>query len=416
MRYVWLWSTIFLFTLAGLLTSGLSTLWSIKEYLLESYDDHASLTVEPRHAIFYNVYLDATQSHLTLQVIEEQFAQIRNHTPRSIVHFTTIGYNGTDAILALCASKSLACRHLAHYESGFERLTMAHLQSHCLTHPQDVVTYLHPKGSFHPSPHQHRWRFLLTEAALSSLCLQAVQKDGCNLCALTFHWLWSHFVAGNMWTARCDYISQLIHPVQYAEYSKRLLLLDQELQAEGKIQFTLIPGMLIHGVGRFADEEWVSQHPNVRPCDCSNGWDVFYEGRQRPGMMDPADFVIQPAPVAEEPSNGYRRRASYLNGKKKLYNDTEGQVREYFFLAGHILNWWVLYNQTPPADSWVWDWYPHGRFWRSLVDHYGAHDAVLVALSTNWTELCRHARNRSVLPCEPEWVGWKNRDQAMTYR
>lgn len=362
-----------------------------------------------KHVIFYNGYANPGAPIRSMRVYSPHFELINKLVPDAVIHFTTIAYNGTDAILSLCKEYNFTCQHLEYYESGFESLTLDHLHTYCKNHPDDIVTYLHPKGSYNARREQALWRDLLTEAALSSLCLDALREDHCNLCALTFHWIWVHLVPGTMWSGRCDYIQQQMSPIEYTEVgAPRLAALEQNGKEQGTLRFTLFrEDRPAHGLDRWAAEDWVAQHPYIRPCDCSNGWE-FFEGWRAKNMITSSDFVLRQAPATENPVDVHARRAAYLEGKSLIANDTDTQLREYFFLAGHILNWHTLYNQTPPVDSWVWEWYPHGVFWRTQLDKLGAKQAVDVVLATNWTEVCERATDWANLPCEPEWVGWKS--------
>ena len=46
-------------------------------------------------------------------------------------------------------------------------------------------------------------------------------------------------------------------------------------------------------------------------------------------------------------------------------------MRERYLLAGLLISWYFLYNETPPDSSWIWDWYPDGTEWRQAVNDDG---------------------------------------------
>lgn len=373
------------------------------------------LVTDAKHIIFYNGYTNPQSPAASFVVMEQQFQQIRRLAPNSTIHFTTIAYNGTEAILSLCETYHLTCRHLQHYNDGFETVTLAHLHKFCSQESNAIVTYLHPKGSHSARPDQTAWRTLLTEAALSSHCLSAVRHETfqCNICVLTFYWIWAHLPAGNIWSARCDYIAQLMDPFQYLDAATQLVTVEKRLRSTGQVKFTLVnDSQPLNFVGRYADEHWLTQHPDIRPCDCSNGWDIKH-GFLTKRMIGPADFVLRRAPTVEQPPNVWHRRRNFIDAKRLIRNNTDRQLREYFFLAGHIESWLALYNNTPPADSWVWKWYPHGNFWRSQIDQHGAENVLDIVLTTNWTKVCEHAVDTSQLPCQPEWVGWHSSNRTL---
>ena len=37
---------------------------------------------------------------------------------------------------------------------------------------------------------------------------------------------------------------------------------------------------------------------------------------------------------------------------------------EYYFLAGHLFRWYRLYNTALDGNSWVWQWFRHGKIWK----------------------------------------------------
>ena len=44
-----------------------------------------------------------------------------------------------------------ACIHLGHWhnETGMEEITLGYLHRFCLAHPEQLVAYVHTKGSYH---------------------------------------------------------------------------------------------------------------------------------------------------------------------------------------------------------------------------------------------------------------------------
>jgi len=59
---------------------------------------------------------------------------------------------------------------------------------------------------------------------------------------------------------------------------------------------------------------------------------------------------------------------------------TERQrVREFLFLVGNLLKWYMLYDDAPSASSWVWTFFPDGFLWSSGVAKYGRRVVEAVA-------------------------------------
>lgn len=49
------------------------------------------------------------------------------------------------------------------------------------------------------------------------------------------------------------------------------------------------------------------------------------------------------------------------------------RIREFYFLAGNILKWYMLYGEPPPKNSWVWTHFPDGHLWTNRVSEHGIH-------------------------------------------
>ena len=47
------------------------------------------------------------------------------------------------------------------------------------------------------------------------------------------------------------------------------------------------------------------------------------------------------------------------------------RMREYFLMAGMLFKSIQLYNETPPLDSWIYEWFPDGETWRKGVESFG---------------------------------------------
>jgi len=140
---------------------------------------------------------------------------------------------------------------------GNEEVTLAALHRFCtvaeLKGKSVFVLYFHPKGSFHPSIRNEKYRQAVGHYVLRKPqgCLSAMALQSCDACSLRFsEYPHAHF-PGNMWWANCSYISML-----YAPDIPRTELKSAKL-----------PEYCI-GLGRFASEHWIGSHPQLRPCDC----------------------------------------------------------------------------------------------------------------------------------------------------
>jgi hypothetical protein len=115
--------------------------------------------------IFYNVYIpeeNKTKQENAFRIIREQMEQRKLSDPKSSVFYTLIGSpnNITDEF---CNPN---CQQLAHYPTGDEVNTLQALWDYCQSHPTELVTYIHDKGSFHHTEHNEKTRRTATKAAL----------------------------------------------------------------------------------------------------------------------------------------------------------------------------------------------------------------------------------------------------------
>ena len=75
---------------------------------------------------------------------------------------------------------------------------------------KQVVVYVHSKGSYHPHEFQDQWRDYVTAGALSQEC--RLMPEHCNMCSSRMSPVPYPHSPGNMWAARCGYISELMDP------------------------------------------------------------------------------------------------------------------------------------------------------------------------------------------------------------
>jgi len=292
-------------------------------------------------SVFYNLYIPPERVDEAVRIAQEQVDQIyksKVHQTRGVrLNYITIGHKIDD----LDCGKNLTCHRLQHVDQGMERITLQVMLDHCQAHPEDTVAYIHSKGTFHPTPKNHRLRQQLTRGALD--CWDQMNNDSssCNLCGQRFVLQWTFMVPGNMMMASCDYVRHLLPP---AEYQTKMA------DAAGHALYLSLWGQLntrrfgyredLFGLDRYSDEHWIGSHPDVRPCDLSQA-PISWGG---PGARDPTD---------------------------PLTLDVDERKRDYFLLPGQILKWMRLYGQVPSNSSWIWSHYPDGEGWKNAVVKYG---------------------------------------------
>jgi hypothetical protein len=325
-------------------------------------------------AVFYNVFIPEDEAALntTLQIISEQIDQIgnsrgsRRRLSKATVYYNTIGSTSFQPrdMDEICSQKSpsLHCQHLRHYPKADEKVTLHALWSFCQEHPDYRVTYLHPKGSYHSNEEQDNWRFSLTEAALSRDCIDPPNAT-CNLCGLHFFARFTTFVPGNMWTAQCSYISKLLPPDGFEAKQEEVIGKMLLLRLRGQIVTKTFPDERKdrYGLDRYTAEHWVASHPAVRPCDMDPSGDLNKVHAQK---MTHRGFQFGMAPRST-PRKWFTGR---LRDRIKIERDIRLRRREYFLLPGLLFKWLHLYGEAPSKDSWAWQWFPDGDYWKEMVD------------------------------------------------
>ncbi|KAG7342038.1 hypothetical protein IV203_007130 [Nitzschia inconspicua] len=208
--------------------------------LLQSNESESNMTDVLEAAtklgpIFYNVYVPEERSNDTLQIIEEQI-RFRNDTdPDAPILYTLIGSRKVKgSIQRMCQPN---CTRRKYLQEGNEIDTLHALWEYCQDNPSDIVTYIHDKGSFHPSDANHNARGVGTKAALQCRRLMMNQhtdvdptndrtvsnttdktkkaKSTCSICSYRFYAFPIYHARANMWTAECSYIRDLLPPRQY---------------------------------------------------------------------------------------------------------------------------------------------------------------------------------------------------------
>ena len=369
-------------------------------------------------AVFYHIFVpfDAAGRTNALRIVEEQLKQVGESYAATLPHSVQLFYNtlGTPGIVnasfmeKFCGKLyNLECVHLNHFHEGTEEPTLSRVHDYCrqpesygtstqrsvfsgsstATRKTQIgrrVIYIHNKGSFHVHRLNEHWRRLMTYAATSEHCLHP-PGNSCNLCGLYFVAERGMFMAGNIWTAECNYISKLWAPMEFKKKStsaiqESLLMLlqqkfDMDLYTFADFNF---------GVDRYSDEMWSASHPSILPCDLTGGkkynfgfvrgtgfyrwvgsvWDPFQKSQTSlKWSMYPSLPLHLPLPLRED-----GRLASFVF-------DRSERIREFFLLGGNILKWERIYNEIPDPSSWIWDFFPDGDAWKKAVDLYGEHAA-----------------------------------------
>lgn len=205
--------------------------------------------------------------------------------------------------------------------------------------------YIHNKGSYHPSETADVVRRLGTRAALSRACSPSGRKRyRCNACGLSFRLVLHLHYAGNMWSADCGYVRELLHPQVYTRVRYHLcphLVLDAQTERSGdgdqrphprrrhpaeKHCFlnTSDAAKLISANGwhRFAHERWIASHPSLLPCLVYRG---SYRHDFRSRMEEWKVRLERPVYLGDSPYGGTLETCAFhLDSTRYTYGHVEG--------------------------------------------------------------------------------------------
>jgi hypothetical protein len=178
----------------------------------------------------------------------------------------------------------MTCLLHQYYPKAFEEVTIQDLYQYCQDHPQDLVYYLHNKGSYTLSNRKNneRWRIQLTDFLFRHGRTYLLDRHAeCNTVGSSWepfnYW---HF-PGNFWMAKCSYVRHLLPPKDYEIAHSRMImgLLLGDNQTPQSPQYCLASYVrllfekhrgwtnLLLGLQRFIYEKWICSHPHVVPCD-----------------------------------------------------------------------------------------------------------------------------------------------------
>ena len=175
--------------------------------------------------IFYNIYIppDHEKQPNAIRIIKEQMIQREiSQDPKGHINFVHIG-GGSELTDDFCRPH---CTKALYKEEGNEVDTLQVLWEYCQSHEQEIVTYIHNKGSFHNNNFNDRIRQMATKAALDCRVELAktfpAHRSQYNSCAARLTVLPQYLSSGNMWSAKCQYVKGLLPPQDYAAAMQKM--------------------------------------------------------------------------------------------------------------------------------------------------------------------------------------------------
>jgi hypothetical protein len=367
-------------------------------------------------AIFYHLSADSDR-----HVIKEQLLAadaLGQKLAQNIPLFYSVvgGANGTtdstEELLSWCKNtpnSTVTCHALPPFSARYEGETLRQLHDFCQNHPNSTVSYVqsdlppYMKPHISDISHQHNLLVHLSRAALNSQCVASVRSNGtnsstCNTCGLVFYKLWTLLYPGNMFTASCEYINELLPPKVFeermVEYVKSAMLARLLGTVLSRVFIAAFPRkdvneaypadpLEVWGLDRFSVDFWLGSHPRLNPCDVSGNvtqnlsyWQSLPAQASENTTESPANRYSL---VVEAPTHD----GSPFHFDPTRYQDVHQRhryrMREVTFLAGHLLRWYHLYGVPPDSNSRIWSWFPDSAVWKQATSVHGK-DVVMNTL------------------------------------
>lgn len=352
-----------------------------------SFDNSDTLgQSNPPVVVFYQISFPSDNMKSAMSAIEAQFdvisrGQYDNITQlfdssRKVSLFYTI--SGGDATYAqyvskLCQDKSdtITCQQLGKYDDArIFGATLQRLHAFCESKPSFNVIYL---SNILPWDTNDIEKVrAITSAVMSKMCIPS--EDKCNVCGSEFYPLPFLQFSGNLFSASCSYVKNLLPPSTFEERMNDiagdvLIAQVEEVYTTKLVRFNAqILGSYQHSV-----EHWISSHPYLKPCDVAPMKTEKKSGSSLEEQMEHYSWSL--APRHGRDSALARHYNIDVTSEPKFRTKRVKALREYYYLAGNVIRWHRLYEKMPDASSWAWMWYPDGHSWSAAAGSSGA-DAV----------------------------------------
>ena len=288
-------------------------------------------------SIFYNMYIPVERTQHALRIIQEQFDTRKGSVlANATLYYTLIG--NTNATIPDCTP----CSPLRIEEQGGEILTLQAMYGYCRNNPSDRVVYLHDKGSHTVNEKNERLRRILTDAVFAKECAHMSPGGGCNVCGAKPIGFPFHTMTGNMFVAECAWVNKLLSPVSFQKAKEDLHLRVlhepefQDMRFFKKNRSWQLNRTSWVGTGRYAMEHWIMSHPASQPCG------VYPHGLGYRRVQPNVTWTPQRQPIS---------------GNATLIAGSVGGAVPWFLLPGRLIEWKTLYAESPPSDSWIWNYY-----------------------------------------------------------
>jgi hypothetical protein len=233
---------------------------------------------------FYHIYFPVLTNEAATLIKGQFDLIIESHVFQNTTafHFSLIGESKQTSplrklITTILEEKEKEDLSFLLVDEGFEQQTISQLWKFCQSHPEDIVWYLHNKGSYHRRKNNDILREWLTKLVLSEGCLKELKK-GADACGMRFADVPHRHFPGNMWIAKCSYIRLLPDPLKAmrGESCRRI-------QPSGRLRIKNFTTPCVResclALGRYYIEHWIGILGDGIMTDCLGvGMSMFFSG------------------------------------------------------------------------------------------------------------------------------------------
>jgi hypothetical protein len=140
-------------------------------------------------------------------------------------------------------------------------------------------------------------------------------------------------------------INRLVPPDQFAAKMQDYLVKALPMRVLEKLSSGIFPDTMEGlGLDGYSMDHWLGSHPSMVPCDWEKGipW--------KKGAFSNTTTL-----------HGW---GFDLTKHDHIMKDDTLRRKEFSFLAGLLVKWYMLYGELPPTESWVYQVYPDGEHWQ----------------------------------------------------
>jgi len=360
--------------------------------LSHRFDEEAFSASNPPIVVFYHITYPLDEKEKAVTAIQAQFnvlsmgqydnaAKSFDRERKILLYYTIAGgtTRGNELVSQLCKKHSdrIICKEIGMYDTEFASgETLRQLHTFCNAKPSSNAIYITNQLADLVTSDNRYDATKIEAATLAVVSKMCHPSEECNVCGTEFFPLpFVHF-AGNMFSTSCAYAKDLLppetHEREMRSIAREAFLAHLRKQTTTEL-FRFTPRIL--GLKQHSIEHWIGGHPELKPCDVAPTTTTNGERFDRPILDRMRRYSLSPAPRRGSAPPGFLDE-----GKESRFRLKRGiSFREYYYLAGNVFRWHLLYGRVPDASGWAWQWFPDGQLWEVAARTMGVNAVDAIA-------------------------------------